>query len=250
MESVGTKLKNLRLEKGLTLEDVYKKTKLHLNILKAIEDDSLVGINPIYIRGFLKIYCKFLGVDPKDCISDYREPQSSPNLAKPSSGFAAGARPFIKIKPLLAIAGVILFIVILFNLGKFISSKRRVVFPPKRAPLILPHKVIEKKAPDKRKLTVATEPKKEVFSVIRLGLRAKENSWVDLRVDGKVVFRNMLKKGKFESWAANDKIELSLGNAGAVELELDGRAIPPLGRKNQSIKGIRITKSEGLVVPR
>ncbi|MBI3991561.1 MAG: helix-turn-helix domain-containing protein, partial [Candidatus Omnitrophica bacterium] len=73
MESTGTKLKNLRLQKGLSLEDVHKKTKIHLNILKAIEEDSLVNFSPVYIKGFLKIYCKSLGVDPRDCISDYKE---------------------------------------------------------------------------------------------------------------------------------------------------------------------------------
>ena len=60
MESIGARLKKIRLEKGLTLEDAHKQTRIHLNILKAIEEDSLINISPIYIRGFLKNYFKFL----------------------------------------------------------------------------------------------------------------------------------------------------------------------------------------------
>jgi hypothetical protein len=37
-------------------------------------------------------------------------------------------------------------------------------------------------------------------------------------------------------------MELSLGNAQAVELEINGKLIPPLGRKRQSLKNILITK--------
>ena len=54
METIGAKLKKIRLEKGLTLEEAHKQTKIHLNILKAIEDESLVNFNPVYIKGFLK----------------------------------------------------------------------------------------------------------------------------------------------------------------------------------------------------
>src|SRR3989338_7892361 len=73
MESAGAKLKSARLQKGLSLEEAHKKTKIHLNILKAIEEDSLINFSPVYIKGFLKIYCKFLGVDPRDCMPDYKE---------------------------------------------------------------------------------------------------------------------------------------------------------------------------------
>ena len=40
-DSAGEKIKSARLQKGLSLEEVHKKTKIHLNILKAIEEDSL-----------------------------------------------------------------------------------------------------------------------------------------------------------------------------------------------------------------
>lgn len=263
MESVGARLKELRLQKGLTLDDVHKKTKLHLNILKAIEDDSLVGINPIYIRGFLKIYCKFLGVDPKDYIADYKEPQAAvklPGSADTAGSGVPGSRrfkfniPFNNIKMILklivVIAVAVIFIKLVVKLGRMIFSKRKAVpVSVAKIPAVANTKAEVKKA-DKRQSAVVAEPKKEVPAYIRLGLRARDNSWVDLKVDGRTVFRGELKKGKFESWQADNKIELSLGNAGGIELELDGRVIPPLGRKNQGIKGIRITKEEGLVMPR
>jgi hypothetical protein len=81
-------------------------------------------------------------------------------------------------------------------------------------------------------------------------MRAKEDCWVHLKIDGRVVFHGILKKGKFESWQAKEKIEFSLGNAWAVELELNSKPIPVLGRRGQALKNIVITREEGLIVPR
>ena len=61
----GTRLKKLRLEKGISLEEIQKKTKIHPNILRAIEGDAITDLSPIYLKSFLKIYCKFLGVDSR-----------------------------------------------------------------------------------------------------------------------------------------------------------------------------------------
>ena len=74
MESKGARLKSIRLAKGISIEDASKKTKIHLNILKSIEEGSIGNLNPVYLKGFLKIYCKFLGVDPREFIPDYKEP--------------------------------------------------------------------------------------------------------------------------------------------------------------------------------
>lgn len=242
-ESSGAKLKKIRQELGLSLEEVQKKTKIHLNILKAIEGDSLTGLNPIYLKGFLKIYCKFLGVDPKDCIPDYKETQARPlNVIVTRDVKSAGGRAdFLKAtgkkykKTLVFILIIILVSFGLYNLGKAVSSRRK-AHPAKARPAV-------KKAGDN------TVTKKETASGIRLAIRARENCWVDLKADGRVIFHRVLEKGRFETWQAKDRIELSLGNAGAVELEVNGQRFLNLGRRGQALKGIVITK-EGLNIPR
>lgn len=246
MESVGARLKKIRLEKGLALEEVHKKTKIHLSILKAIEEDSTMSLNPIYIKGFLKIYSNFLGQDPKDYTSGY--PESKTTLKVITDKFQEPASflknislrlsffrlPKIKIKTIFMIVFGLCLLTGLFSLGKFISSKRHSQL--RKEEIKIPRQ--------------AALPKKEVLGAIRLTIRAREDCWINLKVDGRVVFRSVLKKGKFESWQAKEKIEFSLANAGAVELELNSKPIPTLGRKGQSLKNIVITKEEGLVVPR
>lgn len=279
MEYTGADLKKIRLEKGLTLEDAQKKTKIHLNILKAIEGDSLTNLSPIYLKGFIKIYCKFLGLEPKSYIADYQETQTQPlkisktkviwDRPEKSGAFIKSAmvkltslRSSKKVRALLILVLTIILLSLgLFNLGKTISFKRKAHLAQK-SPLSLPEKKVSKKQEHPKKLpavskqvkpavqgTVMSSAKKELATGIRLGIRARENCWVSLKVDSKVVFQRVLEKGRFESWQAKEKIELSLGNAGAVELEVNDQLFSNLGKKGQALKNILITK-EGLNIKR
>lgn len=279
MESRGTRLKKIRLEKGLTLEEVQKKTKIHLNILEAIEGDSLTNLSPIYLKGFFKIYCKFLEVDPKEYIEDYKEPsykvsekaKAVAKQVKPAENKLVFKVPSIKlpsfhlskkvINTFIVAAAAIISLLILFNFGKLLINKIKSL-PKKRVHSVTSPQQKETKKPLKSEKTKSvaavtalkplnpeTVPQKEPISGIRLGIRSRENCWVSLKVDGKLVFQRVLEKGRFESWQAKNKIELSLGNAGVVELEVNGQLFSNLGRKGQALKNILITK-EGLKIGR
>lgn len=261
-DSSGARLKKMRLEKGLSLEDVRKVTRVHLHILKAIEEDTLVNLNPVYIKGFLKIYCKFLGVDPKDYIANYKEPQGvstaiptrkKEEKAKASLLHSASLRlgwvKKINFKKLLTVVVIVLVAVFvlrtLINLGKFIGQRISSVRREAKAAAAL----VEKK--DKKAAETNNIPAKAAHSAstVRLAISAKEDCWMQVKADGKVIFKNVLKKGRSESWEAKGKIELSVANAGVIVVEVNGQNIPSLGKKGQAIKNIMITK-EGLEIKR
>jgi cytoskeletal protein RodZ len=271
MESVGAKLKKIRLEKGLSLEEAHKKTKIHLNVLKAIEGDTLTNLNPVYLKGFLKIYCRFLGVDPKDYISDYKETQSGIkdiNLEKPPSFFRTAS---IKLSSMrqnkevkLAFIYILAFVLVsfaLFRIGKFLSSRHKahLAQTTKSIPVIpaKPEKKKMQKAQTAKNLSVVSSlqvtqaaSKKEAMPEIRLVILAKENCWISLKADGRAVFQRVLEKGRSETWKAKDKMELTLSNAAGVELQVNGERFPSLGRRGQVLKNIVITAKEGLKIPR
>jgi cytoskeletal protein RodZ len=265
MASLSSELKKIRLERGISLEGVQKKTKIQLNILKAIEGDSLTNLSPVYLKGFLKIYCNFLGVDPKDYTPSHKEP-----IAQATDVAAIGEEPqglkkspsffetvslklkslkieFKKIKTaLISIIVTIFVIFVFFNLGKFLSSKRKAHSIRKKPVATSTLRANNTVAPPS---PVETKIQKETSLGIRLGIRAKENCWMFIKVDGKVVFQRVLEKGRFENWQAKEKIELSVGNAGAVDLEVNGQLFSNLGRKGQALKNIVITK-DGLNIAR
>jgi len=73
MESLGEKLKNARLEKGLDFDQISRETNISLRYLEALETENF-GIFPSepYIIGFLRNYSTYLELDVQKIISLYR----------------------------------------------------------------------------------------------------------------------------------------------------------------------------------
>ncbi len=264
METIGQKLKRVRLEKGLTLEDAHKRTKVHLNILKAIEEDSVVNFNPVYIKGFIKIYSNFLGIDPsgagvepaqvKPVIAEKNQPARQE--VKPEEKKETISQPVFQpikiIKRVLPLVIAVLAIFILFKIGKFIVVKTIAwAKRPKAVMAVAVNKEAKKSQKPKpaASSTVVKPRREEASREVKLVLRAKDDCWISVKVDSRTVFQGTLKKGRFESWIAKEKIEFSLANAAAVEVEANEKIIPALGRRGQSVKNVVINK-DGLISAR
>jgi len=62
-EISGSKLKQIREERHIPLEQVAKATRIRLSILQDLEADEYADLGSrAQIRGFLKLYADFLGV--------------------------------------------------------------------------------------------------------------------------------------------------------------------------------------------
>ena len=274
MESVGARLKQTRLEKGLSLEEVHKQTKIHLNVLKAIEEDRFIGLSPIYIKGFLKIYCDFLGVDTKGIINEFQKshqvPEQAPVIRQKELVVAkkAGAvlpSRFARLKSLklfrikkqylLAAAFVLAGIVLVTVLVRLIHTgiahwharraQTRVSQPDVRPVVRVPTTKTSKQS-----VATRVAAPQEIAQGVRVSLRAKEDCWLRLYLDGKLVFQRILKRGKAETWHAKEKIEFSAGNATALLVEVNGKTLPPLGRRGEVLKKVVITKDGGVDISR
>lgn len=63
-EPVGKKLAQARLKRGLSLDEVAHATKLRPEKILALESDDYTGFpSNAYVKGFLKNYARYLGVD-------------------------------------------------------------------------------------------------------------------------------------------------------------------------------------------
>ncbi|HWP47425.1 MAG TPA: RodZ domain-containing protein [Candidatus Limnocylindrales bacterium] len=72
MKSFGKLLKEERELRGITLEEVADYTKVNLRYLKAIEEDDLKSLPAAtFVRGFLKSYAKFIGLNPEETVFNF-----------------------------------------------------------------------------------------------------------------------------------------------------------------------------------
>ncbi|MEX1211459.1 MAG: helix-turn-helix domain-containing protein [Balneolaceae bacterium] len=65
MSSIGQDLSRIRRYQKLTLQDLYKKTRISLEILKKLEDGRLfddAGDNDVYARSYIRTYARAIGI--------------------------------------------------------------------------------------------------------------------------------------------------------------------------------------------
>jgi cytoskeletal protein RodZ len=72
-------------------------------------------------------------------------------------------------------------------------------------------------------------PSNPVYTGIFLELVFTDTSWVQMTVDGVREFQGELETGTYRAWYGEERVELRIGNAGAVEVTLNGQKLGTLG---------------------
>ena len=84
--SLGQTLRAAREAKGITTSELASRTHLLIQIVEGLENEDFRRIPaPIYGRGFIKLYCETVGLDPKplqaEFLSIYNSKKNSPGKA-------------------------------------------------------------------------------------------------------------------------------------------------------------------------
>jgi cytoskeleton protein RodZ len=69
-----------------------------------------------------------------------------------------------------------------------------------------------------------------------LSLTFRDECWAEVLVDGKLVVRGLFPKGSRREFSNGGTFTLTLGNAGAVDVVVDGRSLGVLGGEHEIIK--------------
>jgi cytoskeletal protein RodZ len=70
--SLGMYLRTERELRGISLEEVSKVTRVRFVYLQHLEGDDFVGLPAdVYVRGYIRSYARFLGIDAERCIEQY-----------------------------------------------------------------------------------------------------------------------------------------------------------------------------------
>jgi cytoskeletal protein RodZ len=69
-----------------------------------------------------------------------------------------------------------------------------------------------------------------------LSLTFRDECWAEVRVDGKLVVRGLFPKGSRREFSNGGTFTLTLGNAGAVDVVVDGRSLGVLGGDHEIVK--------------
>lgn len=73
MFEIGSTLREARVRHRLTLQQAEEETKVRVKYIQAMENEDFdVMPSPAYVKGFLRTYATFLGLDPEIIVEEYR----------------------------------------------------------------------------------------------------------------------------------------------------------------------------------
>ena len=75
-------------------------------------------------------------------------------------------------------------------------------------------------------------------------IRAIEPTWIRVQVDDGQVAEELMQAGAVREWTAARRFVLTVGNAGGLEVDLNGRRMPSLGAKGAVIQRL-VLPAEG-----
>jgi len=222
MGLIRERLRKEREKKKISLEDVSVHTKIVTRYLKALEEeDFAVFPAEIYLRGCLRNYARYLGLDAEELIQIYDEQykikeEVTPPLKKET--------PIKKLYIFVAI--VVLGLVLLLWLGFSLYFRSR--FTTQEAvslPATLPTPIKE--------IRLTPKPTTLIPAPVILEAVATDDVWVHVTVDDKDIIIETLRPGDTRIWEAQDNIKLWVGNAGGLELKFNGRPLGSIGASGE-----------------
>ena len=257
MSSLGQRLRQERLQRGLSLEQAAKRTRISARFLEAIEAeefDKLPG--SFFARSFVRQYAAALGLDPEAFDAElgrFEEPVTPPPPPEP-------AQPRIRVPPIAvsakarrlalrrwagSVAAFVLVVLACAVLYTIWQKVRWAPAPQPQPPAAAPSPPATSAPPQPAPFPPPSAPEAPIL----IHIRASEDAWVRVTSDGRVVFSGVLKPGQTQAFQGRESLSLLTGNAGALQLAFNGRLLGPLGPRGQ-IRVVEFTPADYRILER
>ncbi len=276
LKKFGEELKSQREKKAISLNEIHDKTRIDAKYLSEIENGNFDVLPEVYIRAFLRKYANMIEVDEEDIISKYEiakgegsEEVDQKKLKKIELDKVADEKPpgtyddledevpekqeettdnknknvvllgtFVLISLIVVILYFFFFsnrseeIIIEKPIDEIVSGKTEVQSESKAD-------VTEKKSESKPQASALTAVSHDSLN---LRINAIDTAWMRITIDNKFGDEFTLNPRLSKTLKAKTNFKLLIGNAGGVELYLNGKKLPKFGKKGE-IKNISVDSS-------
>ncbi|MEU3999079.1 RodZ domain-containing protein [Streptomyces fungicidicus] len=236
--SVGRALQQARIAAGLSVGDVSTATRVRIAIVHAIEADDFAPCGgDVYARGHIRTLAKAVHLDPAPLIAQY----DAEHGGRPAPTPAAPLFEAERIRPerrgpnwtaamVAAIVVVIGFVGFTMVKGGDEGGKTDVAGggEPSESPSATPKsKKPVAPEPEPSDSAIAAAPQDKVTVKVSA---ADGRSWISAKDhNGRLLFDGLLKQGESKTFQDSSKVNLVLGDAGAIDLYVNGKKIVPHG---------------------
>ena len=243
MQTVGEFLRAERVKKGLSIKDVESSISIRALYLTAIEEGNYAIIpGEVYLKGFIRNYATFLGLDPQAVMEIYRQgkspvadtaPLPEKTEEKPAQASSGGGSLIKWVSVVIVLAGIAAGLT-WWSAG----SQKSEPTPPQAS--VTEQQTAPKQSPPAPATPPAalpgqqpTQPAPAAKVVVTAKFTAQ--CWTQITADGKEIYEGIPKSGDSLTWEAANRITAKFGNAGAVELVYNGKAVGKIGGNGEVV---------------
>jgi hypothetical protein len=230
---IGQALRKARLLRGKSLEEASRETRIRTEYLQALERERFEGLlGDVYVRGFLRSYSTYLGLDANRVLTVYNRHfgRPGPTLPFPSPGPIRGhrlAQPHLpqalRYHPSWAfLIGVALLVLAIFGALGLLSRSRS--------------------APDAASLS-QTQASIPVPLSVEVVIRAIEPVHLTVRTEDRVEFDDVLREGEGRSFVADTRIEIELDRGRVAVITVNGHSLGRAGKRDAPYSATFIPQS-------
>ncbi|MEW2162346.1 RodZ domain-containing protein [Streptomyces sp. NPDC007084] len=236
--SVGRALQQARVDAGLTVDDVSNATRVRITIIHAIEQDDFTPCGgDVYARGHIRTLARAVQLDPAPLLAQYDADHGGRPAPTPAAPLfeAERIRPERRgpnwtaamVAAIVAVIGFVGFTVVKGG-DSGDDSKTQVAegSTPTAGKAAKPSADASKPAdpkPEPSDSAIAAAPQDKV--TVRVSA-PDGRSWISAKDhNGRMLFDGLLNKGESKTFQDSSKINLILGDAGAIQLYVNGKKI-------------------------
>ena len=232
MTSIGAALQSERLHRGLSLEQVAAETKIRIHLLEAMEFDHFDLLpRGLLARSFLRQYAHIVGLNEDEIIASFNQqcdgfPDPFPERLPEDHSWHLPHAPQVLwvLASVLACTGA-------YTLWREKQpTSLEISSAVKLRPETVSSSIIRALPVEER----ASEPVQDSNTQsMRVAFRATEPVWLSIKSDGALTYRGTLEGQQSKEFDAYSKMTVVIGNAGGLEVLLNGRPVGPIGERGE-----------------
>jgi cytoskeletal protein RodZ len=238
--TLGEFLQQARENAGLSVDELAHMVNLRPGLIKAMEsNDFLPCGGDTYARGHIRNIAQITGSNAQELLAIYDADHSVDSRSIHSQlvdNNAAAIRKENRKLSWKVLVGASLSIVVLigvaqFAIGGFDSE------PATTSMVIEETEPSQTPTPTPTASAAPTTNSSTMSNELTLSIAAtRGNSNIDVVIGGVSVYKGPLFQGESKSFVGESSISVYLGNAGDLDLTLNGEKLAPLGDRNQEIR--------------
>ena len=264
---VGDILRSEREKQGLTIKDVENETSIRALYIEAIENSDQKSLpSEVYVKGFIRNYAEFLRLDADALVRQYREEiHGGEDLPQPvaaipvaeggthgpftsGSDFRERVQKSHRTQNVLVAVGVV-FVAFIGSIYYFFGDEPAAT---QKSVSVSSGTVAREDLATSRNGGASSastsskerEPAAEssladaspLHGSVEVLATFTGRCWIQAVADGKVVYEGVAEPNQTLSWKGMERVAVTAGNAGAVDIVYNGRSLGRLGKEGDVVE--------------